>query len=187
MGVLYGLQHVFEFRTRLVPGSDQFATGYERCGPNFFFGKRFVAVTDEVVDVEIAVRGHAVHAMQSEVFGELVEAEEPLEGRRFHARCIGEAHVIVDEREDLAGLVVRETEAAADICCDCDADFYMAIEADAIRSFAESGRLADIVEESPPGQRHGAAGLELLEEHKRVDPDVALGMELGRLLNTFHP
>ena len=43
-------------------------------------GQRLIALADEIVDVEIPVRGHAVHAMEGEVLREVVEAEESLQG-----------------------------------------------------------------------------------------------------------
>ena len=46
--------------------------------------------------------------------------------------------------------------------------------------------LADVVEQRSPGERGGCAGRELFEQQHGVGPDVAFGMELGRLLDAVH-
>ena len=48
------------------------------------------------------------------------------------------------------------------------------------------GGLADVVEQRAPGEGERAAGLELIEKQQGVDPDVALGVELRRLVDAFH-
>ncbi len=66
-------------------------------------------------------------------------------------------------------------------------DFHVPVEANAIGSHTESGRLAHIVQQRAPGQGHGAAGLKLLQQHERVNPYIALGMKLRRLRDALHP
>ncbi len=104
----------------------------------------------------------------------------------LHARRVGKAHVVFDERENLAGLVVGEAEAAADFGAHGDADLDMAVEADAVGGDAEGGRLADVVQQRAPGERERAAGLKLVKQQQRVDPHIALGMELRRLCDALH-
>jgi len=132
------------------------------------------------------VRRHAVHAMEGEVLREIVEAEETLESRGFHLWSVGEAHVIVDESENLAGLVVGESEAAADVCSDGYAHFHVSVKSDAVRGFTVGGRLAHVMEKSTPGKCHRATGLELFKQHQSMDPDVTFRVELRRLLDAFH-
>ena len=74
---------------------------------------------------------------------------------------------------------------------DADADFDVAVEADAIVrvvgvGWAEGGGLADVVKERSPGEGGEASGREFFEEEHGVDPDVAFGVELGRLLDAVH-
>jgi hypothetical protein len=99
---------------------------------------------------------------------------------------VGEAHVVLDEGEDLSGFIVGEAESAADFRSHGDADFNVAVEADAVGGATEGGRLADVVEESSPGQGDGAVGLQLIEKKKGVGEDVAFGVVLRGLFNTFH-
>ena len=69
-------------------------------------------------------------------------------------RCdVGKPHVIVDQRQNLIGLVVGEAQAAADFGGHLYADFHVAIEADAVGRDAEGRRLAYIVQQRSPGQR----------------------------------
>ena len=46
-------------------------------------------------------------------------------------------------------------------------------------------RLADVVQQRAQGQRRRGRS-QPLEHQQRVDPDVAFGMELGRLLDALH-
>ena len=67
----------------------------------------------------------------------------------------------------------------------------MAIEADAVVGFGgvwrlKGGGLADVVEEHAPGERGGGGGGQVIEEHEGVDPNVALGVVLGGLLDALH-
>ncbi len=52
---------------------------------------------------------------------------------------------------------------------------------------AKRRRLAHIVQQRAPGQRRRAARLQLLQQQQRVNPDIALGMKLRRLLHALHP
>ena len=51
---------------------------------------------------------------------------------------------------------------------------------------AKGGRLADVVEQHTPGERWGSAGGKTFEHQEGVNPDVAFGMILRRLLDAFH-
>ncbi len=103
--------------------------------------------------------GQAVHAMQGQVFFKAGQAEETLERGSLHARGVGEAHVILDEGENLPRILVGESEAAENFGAHGDADLDVAVEANAVRGDAEGGWLADVVEQRAPGEGRGAAGL----------------------------
>ena len=129
------------------------------------------------------MRGQAIHAMQGQMFGKIIQAEESLQRRRLHARRIGEAHVILDQRENLARFLVGEAEAAADLGAHGDADFDMAVEADAVGGDREtSAACRHRAAARPRPESIAEPAFQLLEQHQGVDPDVAFGMILRRLL-----
>ncbi len=69
------------------------------------------------------------------------------------------------------------------------ADFRMAIETDAVPGGgrrAKRGGFADIVQEYAPGECRGDSGGQAREHQAGMNPDVALGMILGGLRDTFH-
>ena len=108
---------------------------------------------DKFVGAQIAVAGQAVGAVQREMLVEAGQAQEFLQRRFLHARDMAEAHVIVDQRENLRGVVIREAQAPADFFGNLDAHIHMIIEADAVGSHAKRRRLAHIVQQRAPGQR----------------------------------
>ena len=132
------------------------------------------------------MRGEAIHAMECEVLIEAIEAEETLQRRVLHLRRVGEAHVVLDQRENLVGVVVGEAQSATGFGTDRYADLNMVVETDAVRRDAKCRWLTDIMQERAPGEGERAARRELLEQEQRMDPDIALGMELRRLRDTFH-
>ena len=145
----------------------------------------------EVVAGEVAMGGEGVEAVQGEVLVEARQAEEALEGGLLHLEDVAEAHVVGDEGEDLGGVVAGEAQAGEDGLGDAHAGLDVAVETDAVGLFIVAGDcrfgrlvgggLADVVEQRGPGE--GCAGLrrELFEHQHGVGPDVALGVELGRL------
>ena len=144
---------------------------------------------DGVVGVEFAMAGLAVEAVKLEVLVELWKADEALQGRRAHLGNVFELHVVGNQRFDLVDIVVGEAEAATDYIGHPDADFDVAVEADAIAGFgggAESRGLADVVEEHSPSEGGGDPGGKALEHEASVDPDVAFGVVLRGLRDAFH-
>lgn len=142
-----------------------------------------------MVSVEFAVARLAIKAVKFEMLVELGEADEALEGGRAHLCDVFELHVVGDEGFDLVGVVVGKTQPTADVIRHADADIDVTVETDAVAGFrgrAEGGRFADIVEKDAPGKRRRDASWETLEHEKGVGPDVAFGMELRRLSDTFH-
>ena len=141
-----------------------------------------------VVSIEFAVAGLAIEAVEFEVFVELGKTDEAFEGGSAHLGDVFELHVIGDEGFDLVGVVIGEAEAAAETIGHADADLDVAIEADAVTRLgggAEGGGLADVVEQDAPGKSGRNSGGKAFEHEEGVDPDVALGMELLGLRNSF--
>ena len=95
-------------------------------------GLGFVLGEGEVVEAEVAVGGGDVEPVEGEVLVEAGEAEEAAEGGLLHVEDVAEAHVVLDEGEDLGGVVVGEAEAGEDALGDGDADVDVAVEADAV-------------------------------------------------------
>src|SRR5208282_5450471 len=105
----------------------------------------------KVIRVEIAVAGQTVEAMQFQMLVEGALAKKFFQRGLLHAVHIGEPHVIVDQRQDLIGVVVGETQTSADFGGHFYSYFYVAIEADAVGRYAEGWGLAYVVEERSPG------------------------------------
>src|ERR1700757_1617623 len=126
--------------------------------------------------------------MKLEVLTELRETHEAFKGGLAHLGDVFELHVVGDEGLNLAGVVVGEAEPAAKFFGHADTDFDMAVETDAVAGFgsrAESGGLADVVEENAPGECRRSSSGKAFEHEEGVDPDVAFGMELWRLRYAF--
>jgi hypothetical protein len=144
---------------------------------------------DSVVCVEFAVAGLAIEAVKFEVFVELGEADETFEGGLAHLGDVFEFHVIGDKGFDLIGVVVGETETAAEFVGHADADVDVVVKADAVAGFgggAEGGGLAKVVKKNAPGECGRGPGGETLEHEEGVYPDIAFGMELRWLRDAFH-
>lgn len=191
LGVFGVFEHGFELGAGGVAGGDEVASGDEEGWADVLGGSGFVLLFGEVVEAEVTVAGGAVEPVEGEVLVEAGQAEEALEGGLLHLEDVSEAHVIVDEGDDLGGVVVGEAKAIQHNLGDADADLDVAVEADAVVFFmgirrAEGGRLPDVVQERAPGEGGGAVEGELLEQEHGVGPDIALGVELGRLGDAVH-
>jgi hypothetical protein len=177
-------EHLFEAWAGGVTGSDQVASGDEQRRPNHFVGELFPSPFGELPERKIAMAGERVDAVEFEVFVEMREAEEALERGLLHLLDVAEAHVIFDEGENLGAVLVGKAQAAQDFVGDADADLDVAVEADAVgRLVGEGGGLADVVEERAPGEGRRHARRKFFKEQEGVDPHIALGMVLGRLLD----
>ncbi len=55
--------------------------------------------------------GQAVGTVQRKMLIKRRQAQKPLQRRLLHPRDMAEAHVIVDQRQNLLGVVVGETQA----------------------------------------------------------------------------
>ena len=119
--------------------------------------------------------------------GKFIETEETLQRGVLHPRSIREPHVIFNQGENLVRFVIRESKAPANLRAYSHTHFHVPVEANAVGSYAKGRRLANVVKQRAPGQRQGAAGLQLLQQHQRVNPHVALGMKLRGLCDTLHP
>src|SRR5579864_6439079 len=94
----------------------------------------------------------AVEAVQLKMLLKLGQTEEALERGIFHSRDVAKAHVIGDQREHLGGIVIGETEAAADFFGHFGADFSVSVKADTVWRNAKRGRLANIMQQRAEGQ-----------------------------------
>ena len=156
------------------------------CGRTCSSGKRLVLLLGEFVVVQTAEAGERVHAVQSEVFLELRQAEEPLQRGLFHLVHVAEAHVVFNERNDLRGLFEREAHPPQDPFSDANADLDVAVEANPIGRAAKGRGLSDIMQQRTPGECRRRVGRKLFEQQQSVNPDIALRMKLGRLLDAVH-
>src|SRR5271157_2422576 len=133
--------------------------------------------------------GQAIEAMKFKMLGKSGQADEALESGLAHLSDILEFHVVREESQNLCRVVIGEAQAEADRGGHFHADFDVAIKADTITSDggrAKRGGLANVVEENTPSQRGGNPGGEAIEHQTGMNPNVALGMILRRLRNTFH-
>src|SRR5580700_93216 len=112
--VFYGIQNLAKLRAGNMPGRDQIIPRHQRRGANLIRRNLGLLLANKFIRAQIAMAGQRVGAMQREMFVEARQAEKSLQRRFFHARGVAEAHVIVDERENLLRIVVRETQALAD-------------------------------------------------------------------------
>ncbi len=79
---------------------------------------------------------------------------------------------------------LEEFETSENLASHADPHFDMAVKPDAI-GYAKRRRLADIVQQNPHRQRRRRS-FDAVEHHQGVGPDVALGMKLGWLFDSFH-
>ena len=135
---------------------------------------------------KISMAGQAVGAMQGEVFVESRHAEKFLQRGFLHARGVAESHVIVDQGEDLLGVLAGEAQAATDFFRHFHADVDVPVEANAIRGDSKSWRLPDVMQQCAPGESCRARLRQIFQQQQRVHEHVAFGMELRRLRHTLH-
>ena len=107
-------------------------------------------------------------------------ASETLEGRLTHLLRVGEAHVLGDQRDSVLDDLTWKTKPRQDVARHRGADLVVPVEADTVRD-GESDRLADVVKQSGEGEFEPRR-MELLQQEQGMDPDVALGVKVGRLL-----
>ena len=108
--------------------------------------------------------GETIHAMQLQMLVKSRQAQKPLERGLLHAMHIGETHVIVDQRENLFSLVVRESQTPQNFGSHLHANINVSVEADAIGGDTKSWRLADIMQQRSPGQSLGRSSGEFIEQ-----------------------
>src|SRR5207248_383579 len=124
--------------------------------------------------------------MQLQVFFKTWHAHEFFERRFAHLHGMGKSHVIFDQSEDLVCVAAGKSQTMADFLCHFHTNVDMAIEADAIRSNAKGRRLANVMQQGAPSQGCGAGMGKSVEQQKCVNKNIALGMKLRRLLDSFH-
>ena len=186
-GVVFfeGVEDLFEKGAGREAEFDQIVTGEQGCGAELIFGEFGAETAGVFVAIERAESAEQVEAVEFELVVEVREAEEAFAGGGAHAREVHEAHVVFDEGDggvDDGGGVF---EALEDAGGDPGAGLGMAVEADAIGD-GESGGLAGVVKQGGKGERERWIRGEVLKQEEGVGPDIALGVELGRLGDAFH-
>ena len=180
-----GVEDLFEKGAGREAEFDQIVTGEQGCGAELLFGEFGAETAGEFVAIERAESAEQVEAVEFELVVEVREAEEAFAGGGAHAREVHEAHVVLDEGDggvDDGGGVF---EALEDAGGDPGAGLGVAVEADAIGD-GESGGLAGVVEQGGEGERERRGGGQVFEQKEGVGPDVAFGVEFGRLGDALH-
>jgi len=142
-----------------------------------------------LVGFQVAMAGAAIEAVKFKMLVKSGQADEALESGFAHLGDVLEFHVICNEGENLRSVVIREAQALANCGSHFHAHFDVAIEANAVSGEgrrAKCGRFADVMKEDAPGERRGNTGGEFSKHEAGMNPNVALGMILGRLQYTFH-
>ena len=100
------------------------------------------------------MRAHAIRAMQRKMFLKLRQPQEALECRTLHLLYVAKLHVMVNQRDDLRRLLVREAEPPQNHLRNSHPHLNVPAEPDAISrpGRLERRRLADIVQQHPPCQ-----------------------------------
>src|ERR1700733_12664445 len=108
-------------------------------------------------------------------------AQKFLERRFFHSSGVAEAHMIIDECQNLLRIATGKTQPMANFFRYLHSDVDMVVEANAIRRHAKCCRFAYVVQERTPGQSRRAWLRQMIEQQERVDEHISLGMKLRRL------
>src|SRR6185437_10603763 len=186
LGILDGFEHGAELRAGAVAPGDEIFTADE-LGRAQGFGRRLGAhALGEFPQAEVAVAHGAVEAQELEAGFDIGLAQEALAGALAHARQVDPLHMVGDQGDHRGGVLRGEAKAVADLFGDAGADGGVAIEADAVGGAAEGWRLAHIMKEDAEGQGRRDRMRQGVDHHQGVDPDVALGVVLGRLLDPLH-
>src|SRR6185437_14865922 len=186
LGILDGVEHLPESRAGAVAPGDEILAADEP-GRAQRLGRDFGAQPlRQLPQAEIAVAHGSVEAQELEPGFDIRQAQQPPPRALAHARQLRPFHVVPHQPNHLGGVPGGEAQAMADLLGDARADRGVAIEADAIGGAAEGGGLADIVQEHAQRQGRRDRMRQGLDHHQGVDPDVALGVVLRRLLHALH-
>src|ERR1700722_3502094 len=98
------------------------------------------------------------------------QTEESLEGRLLHLAHIGETDVVANEQQDLLGVVVGKSQAAANLLRNADTHFHVPVETYAVRSHAKGGRFPYVVQQRSPRKGGRASGNQPVQQHQRKNP-----------------
>lgn len=180
-----GVEDLFEPGAGGEAEFDQVVAGEQWRGAELLYGEFGAETAGVFVAIEGAESAEQVEAVEFELVVEVREAEEAFASGGAHAREVHEAHVVSDERNggvDDGGRILEALEdAPGDLC----AGFGVAVEADAIGD-GEGGGLAGVVKQGGEGERERRGGGQVFEQQEGVGPDVAFGVEFGRLGDALH-
>ena len=161
-------------------------TSEKRFRFNFLFRKLGEFGGEKVVDIELAVAGGAVDAVEFEFFEKGGAGKETLESADAHVGGVFEGHVVGDASGDGANFVVGKAEAAENFFGHASADTFVAKKSDAAVGIGfGGGRFPDIVKEGGESENGGRI-FQVGEEEAGMDPDVAFRMVFGRLGAVAH-
>src|SRR5277367_3265917 len=145
--VLDGSQNFFEARTRRIASVNQIAARNQRSGANGLGRNGMQLLRRILVCAELTVAGEAIEAVQFQMLSEARQPQKLLQRRLLHQLYLAETHVIVDQRQNLIGFVVRKSEPAQDFRSHLHANLNLPVEPYAIRRNPKSRRLAHIVKQ----------------------------------------
>ena len=127
-----------------------------------------------------AVAAEAIDAVEFEFFFEIFAGDEASEGGGAHVGYVHEVHVSVHHADDLLTQGVAVFHFAQPAFGDFGTHLCVSGEADASVFDGAGLGFADVVEEY--GQcEGGGGGMEVVEHHDCMGPDIALGMEFRGL------
>lgn len=133
--------------------------------------------------VHESVGGRAIDAVEFEFEGKGRAGHESFQFGDAHALDVHVIHVLPDHFGDRFDGIVGETKAAQDGFGHFRAHAVVAVEADAAVIIDRAGGgFGDVVEQDGPDEILRSVGREQAEHDPRVGPDIAFGMELGRLI-----
>ena len=124
--------------------------------------------------------------MQFQVLFKTAQTHEFLEGGFLHAIYLGKAHVVGDQRKDLFGVFIGETQAMANLLCHFHPYLNVTVKANPVGRDPEGWWLADIVQQGAPGKGARAGLRKFFQQQQRVQENVAFRMKLWWLLNPLH-
>lgn len=180
-----GVEDLFEAGAGGESEFDQVVAGQQRGGVELLFSELGAEAAGFFVAIERAESAKQVEAVKVELLVEVREAEKAFAGGGAHAREVHEAHVISDERNGGVDDGGRILEALEDAAGDLRAGFGVAVEADAIGD-GEGGGLAGVVKQGGERERERRIRGQVFEQQEGVGPDVAFGVEFGRLGDALH-
>src|SRR5882762_7210999 len=115
LGVFQIPQHLAEHGPGPETHVPQVVAGQQALGANLFrrcFGDESL---NKLVRFQVPMAGKAIESMQRQMLVKTRQPDEALERSSAHGLDVLEAHVVVDQREDLSSVLIRKAQSAADL------------------------------------------------------------------------